>query len=212
MPKYYFKIPESLIDKDNIIEELLSDRSVLRNYLRALRSQEVKKLKLDDPQKYREYLANIVGDLFFQGMRLEIRKGPDGQPDYEHFVKDRLREDYIHTLKTTIQDGDIYISFEKDGAQKAYCIKKYCDPEVRRDIWDMVVIYNNKIQTKFSRKGMKGQGYAENIIQGAGNEASRSATPPRTLENASPGNGNTEKKITPQTAKVKTPPRGGHSL
>ncbi len=137
-------------------------------------------------------LKSIVRKVFPDGGELKYRTEPklplelQGER-YEHLLKDSLRERYIHSLPKTLKDQDITVEFATpDGAQKAYWIKKYFDPEIQKDIWDILVVLDGELKTKIARKDNSGLRYIESQILQAGSEAPQT---PRTLggatENAS---------------------------
>ena len=195
--------------EETAIEPSLEDRSQLRKYLESLQPAAIKALRFQDPDEYTRVLRDIVATMFPEGGALRFRK--EGEIyDYDHFLKDPTRRDYVTTLPSTLKDEDIRVEFTTaEGEAKAYLIKKYFDPEVQKDVWDLLVIWDGELRTKFARVGeRKGRNYIEAQIQGAGNEASRSATPPRTSESASPRNGNTNT-LGVEDVKVKIPEHSG---
>ena len=91
-------------------------------------------------------------------------------------MKDPLRRQYIRTLPKTLKQNDISLEFTtKEGAEKAYLIKKYFDPAIQKDIWDMLVIYEGEIQTKYVQKGR--QDSAQRLVRSAEGEASQPSHP-----------------------------------
>jgi len=52
----------------------------------------------------------------------------------------------------------------------AYLIKKFFDPDIQKDVWDMIVIRNGELKTKIVRKGYKGLTTTESAILGAKGE------------------------------------------
>jgi hypothetical protein len=163
----------------------LEDRPQLRAYLESINPEEIRALKLKDPDQYLAVLKDMVSELFPEGGELRFAT-KDGVYDYWHFLSDTTRQDYIATLPKTLKDSDVRVEFTTpEGAEKAYLIKKFFDQDVQKDIWDMLVIRDGTMISKVARKGRKGAGYIESEIIGAGNEASRSATAVGDLENAS---------------------------
>ena len=159
-------------------------RDEIREFLEGIDPEKVKALKLDSHKEYLSVLKAIVRRLFPKGAKIQFRK--DGEVfDYEHFLKDKTREEYIHTLPSTLEDKHFSIEFREGERDKAYFIKKYFDNDIQKDIWDIVVIHDNEVRTKIARKGRKGAGYLEKILVGAGNRASHSATPDGIKESAS---------------------------
>ncbi|MDK2957903.1 MAG: hypothetical protein PWQ57_3401 [Desulfovibrionales bacterium] len=185
------------------MEAVLGDRMKLREYLNGMDGQEVRALKGKSPEEYYAVLEKMVQELFPDGADLKFRT-ENGVLDYDHFLKDRRREEYIQTLPETLKRWNIKLEFIRDDAPKAYLIKKYFDPDIQADIWDMVIQHNNEVVTKFPRRGAKGRGYVESQIERAGNEASRSATPEGTMEDASTPTGNTKDNIATPEQEGKT--------
>ena len=179
------------------VEPSLTDRPQLRKYLESINPAEVKALKSSDPDAYIDKLKEIVKEFFPDGGNLRFRT-ENGVFDYDHFLKDRTRQDYIETLPKTLKDEDIRVEFTtKDGEAKAYLIKKYFDPEVQKDIWDSLVFYDGELQTKFVSRGAKGEKRSAKIISTAEAEASHSTTPPGNLENAPTPDQSTNTNIAP---------------
>lgn len=159
------------------------DREEIRKYLEGLKPQEIKALKDKKPAEYRAVLKSIVRKLFPKGADIQFRK--DRVIDYDHFLTDRTRQNYIHVLPSTLRREDLRVEFKNGDVDKELLIKKYFDPEIQKDIWDIVVIHNDQIRTKVAATKRKGSGYVEGQIMRAGNAASHSATPEGIRENAS---------------------------
>lgn len=170
--------------KTELILEDAHSRESIRAFLESINPKRIRALK---NESYREYLAilkSIVRKLFPSGAKIKFRKN-GREIDYEHFLKDFGRSKYIHSLPDTLKKSDIQIELEDQ--QKQYLIKKYFDPEIQKDIWDILVFHGDEIRTKIARSGRKGAGYIEKLMYdvGAGNEASRSATKDGVTESAS---------------------------
>lgn len=179
------------------------DREEIRKYLEGLKPEEIKALKKRSPAEYRAILKSIVRKIFPQGADIQFRR--EGRIiDYDHLLSDRRRQEYIHTLPATIKREDIKIEFRNGDVDKEVLIKKYFDPEIQKDIWDVVVLHNKEIRTKIARSGRKGEGYVEGLVDRAGNVASRSATPDEVKESASTHLGNTEINISNMPEESKT--------
>lgn len=170
--------------EDTGVEPSLDDRGQLRKYLESLNPPEIKKLKATSPDDYLNTLKQIVQTIFPKGADFKFRT-ENGTFDYEHFLKDATRREYIHSLSETLHNEDVKVEFQGEDAKKAYFIKKYFDPEIQRDIWDLAVLHDDELRTKFARSGRRGEGYVESIINRAGKEASPSASPTRNTESAS---------------------------
>jgi hypothetical protein len=163
----------------------LEDRPQLRAYLESLNPEEIKALKYADPDQYLAVLKDMVSELFPEGADLRFRT-ENGVYDYEHLLKDTTRQDYIVTLPKTLKDSDIRVEFTTlDGAEKAYLIKKFFDPDIQKDIWDLIVIQDGMLITKIARKDRKGIDTVDSTIRRAEREASQLATAAGDLENAS---------------------------
>jgi hypothetical protein len=178
------------------------DREEIRKYLESLHPEKVKALKNKSPDEYRAILKSMVRKLFPDGADIQFRMQGE-LIDYDHFLTDRTRQDYIHTLPGTLRREDVKLEFRNGDIDKEILIKKYFDEDIQQDIWDVVVLHNNEIRTKIARKGRKGAGYAESLMNRAGNAASRSATPDEPAKSASPHLGNTKDNVTDDSAKVK---------
>lgn len=69
------------------------------------------------------------------------------------------------------KDHDIKVKFTtREGLEKAYLIKKYFDPVVQKDMWDVLVFHQAELRTKIARSSEKGQRYIESIITRTENE------------------------------------------
>jgi hypothetical protein len=187
----------------------LADRGQLRKYLHSLVPEEMKALKFSNPDQYLAVLKDMVSELFPEGAKLRFRT-ENGVYGYEHLLKDVTRREYIITLPKTLKDADVTVEFTTlDGAQKAYLIRKYFDPDIQKDIWDMLVIRSGELQTKFVTRGRKGESSIEGKILAAGNEASRSATPPGNTGSAPTPEQSTGINITDQSPDVKSEVKPG---
>jgi hypothetical protein len=163
----------------------LEDRPQLRAYLESINPEEVKALKYTEPDRYLAVLKDMVSELFPEGTELRFAT-KDGVYDYRHFLSDTTRQDYIATLPRTLKDSDVRVEFTTaEGAEKAYLIKKFFDPEIQKDIWDMLVIRDGTLITKIARKDRKGIDTADSTIRGAEREASQLATAAGDTESAS---------------------------
>lgn len=166
------------------VKKVLSDRDELRLYLKSIPAKEVKAIRGMFPEEYKSILKSIVRHVFPDGANISFRK--EGQAlDYDHFLKDTARQGYIHTLPDTLHNANITVEFNNGDAQKALYIKKYFDPDIQRDIWDLVIQHNREIRTKFARKGMDGMRYMEGQIIRPDHQASGSGTPAGAKESAS---------------------------
>lgn len=180
-------------------QSLLSNREELRLYLKSIPAKEVKAIQGMFPDEYKSILKSIVRHVFPDGANISFRR--EGQSlDYDHFLKDTARQDYIHTLPDTLKNSNITVEFNNGDAEKALFIKKYFDPNIQKDIWDLVIQHNNEIRTKFARKAGDGRRYVEGQILRQENQASGPRTPAGATEIAStpselPGQQITTKKV-----------------
>ena len=152
------------------VDPSITVRPELREYVNSLNGEEMAAMKAKDPAQYLATLRGITRKLFPKGGSLKYRT-ENGRFDYEHLLTDETRSMFIHTLPRTLKDYDIKVEFEtKDDVAKAYLIKKYFEPTIQKDIWDVLVFQNAELKTKMARKTMKGRGYVESIITGAENK------------------------------------------
>lgn len=164
-------------------EKVLSDKEELRFYLESIPAKEVKAIRGMFPEEYKSILKSIVRHIFPKGADISFRK--EGVKfDYEHFLKDTARQNYIHTLPDTLKNSNIAVEFNNGDAQKALFVKKYFDPDVQRDIWDLVIQRDAEIRTKFARAKNRGRNSVENAIR-EGIRASAPSTPAGATEIAS---------------------------
>jgi hypothetical protein len=183
----------------------LTDRPQLREYLESINPTEIRALKLSDPTRYLAALKDMVTKLFPEGAALRFRT-ENGVYDYEHLLKDATRQDYIATLPKTLKDADIRVEFSTpEGAEKAYLIRKYFDPDIQKDIWDMLIIQDGELKTKIARKGAVGRRYIESQVTRAGEKAPPSTTPPGNTGNAPTPVRSTGETIPPERGEVNTP-------
>jgi len=158
---------------------LTKDRAELRKHLNGILPKQVTAIKNKEPEQYRAILKSMVRKLFPKGAHFQFRK--DGNVvDYDHLLTDKIRENYIHTLPDTLKQQHIKVEFQNGDVRKAYLIKKYFDPEIQKDIWDMIVTHDNEVRTKITRKDKRGRGYVESQILKAGKGAGVQASDPST--------------------------------
>jgi hypothetical protein len=163
----------------------LEDRPQLRAYLESINPEEVRAMKYRDPDQYLAVLKDMVSELFPEGAELRFAT-KDGVYDYRHFLSDATRQDYIATLPKTLKDTDVRIEFTTtEGAEKAYLIKKFFDPDIQKDIWDMLVIRDGALIAKIARKEKSGRNTIESTMLRSGTEASQPDTAAGSTESAS---------------------------
>jgi hypothetical protein len=186
-------------------KETLRTREKLRAYLSGIDPEQVKALKLKSPEEYKAFLRKMVDDLFPDGGDLQFRKTEDGKTiDLDHFLTDSSRQDYIHTLPETLRREDIRVEFRNGDADKAYFIKKYFDSDIQKDIWDVIVVKNGELRTKFARKDKRGRGYVESLLMRDGFQASVPSTPGEIKESASTHTELPVKNVSSERPNVKT--------
>jgi hypothetical protein len=134
----------------------LKQRESMRAYFESLEPDTIKQLKYEDPDEYMETLREIVENVFPEGLALKKVKGGD-EPDYAYFLKQKKRQEYIHTFPETLKNEDIRVTISKEDGEKVVLLKKYFDEEIQKDIYDTVVLFNNEAQTKFPTRGSKGK-------------------------------------------------------
>lgn len=172
-------------------QAVLQNRLKLREALRGIKPEEIRAIRNRRPSEYRAILKSIVRHLFPKGADIQFRK--DGNIlDYDHLLSDRIRQNYIHSLPSTLKREHIKVRFRNGDVEKAYLIKKYFDPDIQKDIWDLIVQDDAEIRTKIARLGRKGEGYIESVIGRAGNEVSRSATVNEDIEDTPPSSTDTD--------------------
>lgn len=89
----------------------------------------------------------------------------DGKRDYEHFLKDIKRQNYIHSMKDTLHSPDM-VGTDVDGTViKKYLLKKYRDKELAQDIWDFIIQKDGAVVSKYARAGKSGEKSAKNLIK-----------------------------------------------
>ena len=154
--------------------ETFEDRAKLREFLNGIEPGKLLALKERRYKEYEALLNRMIEKMFPEGAGLTFRTR-DGVFDMEHLIKDHGRIKYVHSLPKTLRSPDIEVEFREGDARKAYLIKKYFDPKVQKDIWDLIVMHEAELTTKFARKGAKARKYLEGEILGAGQEASPAA-------------------------------------
>lgn len=181
-------------------------RKEIRKFLEGISPEKVKALKLGSHNEYLEVLKIIVEKMFPEGAEYAFRKTVDGsETDYDHFLKDKTRKDYIHTIGNTLENKDIAIELKEDDKEKEFFIKKYFNEDIQRDIWDIVVVHDKEIRTKIARKGRNAQRYVEGQVLKVrpDHEASRSGTFGGNTEIASTHNEVTPNNIPANSSDVK---------
>ena len=165
--------------EDTGTEFNIKDRESLRAYFDSLKPEKIMRLKFDDPNKYMDVLKDIAGNLFPEGVAIK-RMTKNGEIDFEHFLPERPRQEYIHTFPTTLSNQDIKLTLSKSDGEKVYLLKKFFNEEIQKDVWDMVILFNGGVHTKIPNVGKKGKRrWASTIEQGfntADAEVSQSAT------------------------------------
>lgn len=152
-------------------DTILSDRKALTKFLSGIDPEAVKALKLESPERYVATLRNIVQTVFPDGADIRFRSEKNGMDPGEYLLKERSRREYIHTLPKTLKDADIKVEFRKNSAEKVLLLKKFFDVDTQKDLWDIVVVWDSEVQTKWQEtKGPSGG--AARVIWGANREAS----------------------------------------
>ena len=132
--------------------------------LAGMTPKEIKAYRTNNPIEYKSILKSIV--------RNETKNNPlfqfamkDGKRDYEHFLKDIKRQNYIHSMKDTLHSPDM-VGTDVDGTViKKYLLKKYRDKELAQDIWDFIIQKDGTVVSKYARAGKSGEKSAENLIK-----------------------------------------------
>ena len=155
------------------VEPSLTDRPQLRKYIKSMQGENWLELKNHKPEEYMARLKEVVREVFPDGGQLRFRKNDGGTLDYEHFLTDSTREEFILTLPRTLKNHDIAVEFmTEDGIAKSYLIKKYLfegldkktNAMIEKDLWDVLVFHDLELITKIPRKTEKGSRYVESII------------------------------------------------
>lgn len=141
--------------EDTGVEFDPSDRAKLREYFKSLEPPKIKALKLESKDAYVAKLKEIVDTLFPEGLSLKINDAT-GEFDYEYFLKESIRERYIHTFPEILRKPDVTAIIAKADSEKILFFKRFFDEELEQDIWDVAVTFNNVAQTKWPNRGGKG--------------------------------------------------------
>lgn len=131
------------------------------NFLKNLKSKEVKELKLQNPDEYLALLEEIA-----QREKKTPFRRENGT--LEHFVKNSPRKNYIHTSSDTINNPDIVGSGNNLGFSREYLVKKYKNDELGKDLFDIIVKNDkNEVITKYPHllKTDKDYGYVARQIE-----------------------------------------------
>ena len=192
--------------EDTGVEPSLTERGPLREYIWSLDRTELRGLRDKDPGAYMGIIRSIARKFMSGEADIRLRRADGNIVDYEHFAgRDVTRNEYLPSLLSTLKNEDIRLDFTtKEGKAKAYLIKRYFDPEIQKDIWDMLVIEDNELKTKIARKGQKGTNTIESTILRADNEVPRSAAIGGATENTSTPRNVTDENILPSDADGKT--------
>ncbi|MFZ5427899.1 MAG: hypothetical protein ACOZEN_13070 [Thermodesulfobacteriota bacterium] len=150
---------------------LLKDRAALKEFLSGIKPEEVTALKLKSPEEYYSTLQSIVEKFFPEGAGIKFRSEKGGEDPIKHLLKERDRREYIHTLPRTLKDADIKVEFRKDSAEKALLLKKFFNAETQKDLWDVIVVWDRELQTKWQAIKRPDSRAARTILA-AGEEAS----------------------------------------
>ena len=100
----------------------------------------------------------------------------EGKRDYGHFLSDKKRQNYVSSMPKTLNNPDVHVSLNENGVIKEYLIKKYKDPQIAQDIWDVIVKKDGTVVTKIPRSGKHGSNYARNLIESGDNWGTRQSS------------------------------------
>lgn len=96
------------------------------------------------------------------------RKDENGNYDYEHFVKDPTRAEYLRTMPSTYKNPQYDIMApNKDGYIMNYLLREYNNPEIGKNVYDKIVKnpVNGMTVTKFAREGKHGLREFEKVFE-----------------------------------------------
>ena len=141
--------------EDTGVEFDPSDRAKLREYFKSLEPSAIKALKLESKDAYVEKLKEIADTLFPEGLSLKVNDAT-GEFDYEYFLKQPKRQQYIHTFSETLRKPDVTVTVAKADGDKMLFFKRFFDEELEQDVWDVAVAFNNEAQTKWPTIGTRG--------------------------------------------------------
>ena len=136
---------------------------------------------------YTSTLKSIRKNIEKQEPDFKIRQDDNGNIDYNHFVKDRQRAEYIQTLPETYKHPDkIVFANNKEGLPREYRMKEYYNPDKQQRVYDIDIKSNDgTLVTKFAREGKNGRNYYNNIENlGLTSQASETARGPGQTWNA----------------------------
>ena len=90
----------------------------------------------------------------------KFRTNPDGSYDYEHFISDPQRTQYLNTFKSTYKNPQIIVKAKnKEGLDREYLMSEYFNKEDNKAVYDKIVkdIEDARTLTKIAREGRKGR-------------------------------------------------------
>ena len=90
----------------------------------------------------------------------KFRTNPDGSYDYEHFISDPQRTQYLSTFKSTYKNPQIRVNAKnKEGLDREYLLSEYFNNENNKAVYDKIVkdIEDGTTLTKIAREGRKGR-------------------------------------------------------
>lgn len=96
------------------------------------------------------------------------RRDENGNYDYEHFVKDPMRAEYLKTFNSTYKNPQHDIMApNKDGYIMNYLLREYHNPEIGKNVYDKIVKNptNGMTVTKFAREGKQGLKEFEKVFK-----------------------------------------------
>ena len=134
----------------------LTDRERLKEYFGSLDAGRLKSLKHGNQDEYIRKLKEIADTIFPEGVEFKSKEGTD-TPDHDYFLKEPRRARYAHSIGETITNENIRLVVSKADGEKIIFLKRYFDEEIGKDIWDVVVSFNNVLQTKFPTSGAQGK-------------------------------------------------------
>ena len=110
---------------------------------------------------------SIRRNMVKENPNFQWRKDENGNYDYEHFIKDPTRAEYLRTLPSTYKNPDKIVPGMHNNEPREYLLKRYYNTENGQNVYDMNIKTNGALINKIAREGRKGQHEFEKVMRQA---------------------------------------------
>lgn len=141
-------------------------------------------VKIPTVKRYKDgdYIAvakSIRRNMSKEDPNFKWRKDKNGNYDYEHFISDPQRTEYLQTFKSTYKNPQHVVNApNKENLDRIYLLSQYLNPQRNTNVYDKITINpeNGVTISKLAREGRVGrQEFAKEFRKGQTSQASESA-------------------------------------